>query len=74
MIQAQTTQLINTNKLKQFIGFPVVTFATRWTYGPSAGHETEVPWLTVLKCLKCYYKVAESPISLITLGVKSNPN
>lgn len=34
MIQAQTTQLINTNKLKQFIGFPVVTFATRWTYGP----------------------------------------
>ena len=39
MIQAQTTQLINTNKLKQFIGFPVVTFATRWTYGPSAAHE-----------------------------------
>ena len=38
MIQAQTTQLINTNKLKQFIGFPVVTFATRWTYGPSAAH------------------------------------
>ena len=36
MIQAQTTQLINTNKLKQFIGFPVVPFAARWTYGQPA--------------------------------------
>ena len=38
-----TTKLINTNKLKQFIGFPVVTFAARWTYGPSAHGNGKYP-------------------------------